>query len=67
MSGRCLGEDAARPLFSPGQRVKHSIFGLGTVVDADRSKGAHIVQFDDMPTPRAISFRARLEEAQGAR
>ena len=67
MSGRCLGEDTARPLFSPGQRVKHSIFGLGTVVDADRSKGAHIVQFDDMPTPRAISFRARLEEAQGAR
>lgn len=67
MSGRCLGEDAARPLFSPGQRVKHSIFGLGTVVDADRSKGAHIVQFDDMPTPRAISFRARLEEAHGAR
>lgn len=67
MSGRCLGEDAARPLFSPGQRVKHSIFGLGTVVDADRSKGAHIVQFDDMPTPRAISFRARLEEVQGAR
>ena len=67
MSGRCLGEDAARPLFSPGQRVKHSIFGLGTVVDADRSKGAHIVQFDDMPTPRAISFRARLEAAQGAR
>ena len=33
----------------------------GTVVEVDLDKGAHVIQFDDMPTPRRISFRARLE------
>ena len=37
-------------------------FGTGTVIDADRDKGAHIVQFDNMETPRTISFRAKLEK-----
>ena len=37
--------------------------GFGTVVDIDTVKGAHIVQFDGIATPRAISFRARLEPA----
>ncbi len=44
-----------------GQRVRHSVFGAGTVLGVDLEKGAHIVQFDDMDTPRQISFRARLE------
>ncbi len=50
-------EDAA---FARGQRVEHFLFGAGTVVDVDLTKRAHIVQFDDMDTPRAISFRAKL-------
>ncbi|MDO5112226.1 MAG: 3'-5' exonuclease [Clostridia bacterium] len=45
-----------------GTRVKHSVFGAGTVLEADMLKSAHIVQFDSMPTPRAISFRAKLEK-----
>ena len=52
---------ASEPTLLPaGQRVRHSVFGRGTVVDADLDKRAHIVLFDDMPTPRAISFRAKL-------
>lgn len=33
-------------LMSEGQRVRHSVFGDGTVVGIDTDKGAHIVQFD---------------------
>ena len=48
-------------VFPVGQRVKHLLFGEGTVLEVDRDNGAHLVQFDDMPTPRKISFRAKLE------
>ena len=44
-----------------GQRVRHAMFGPGTVLEADLDKGAHVVQFDRMETPRSISFRAKLE------
>ena len=47
-----------------GQRVRHEIMGLGTVVDVDTGKGAHIVRFDELNTTRSISFRARLERAE---
>ncbi len=45
-----------------GQRVFHAILGAGTVIGVDENKGAHLVRFDSMPTPRAISFRAKLEK-----
>ncbi len=51
-------------LFPVGQRVSHAILGPGTVVEADVSKGAHLVKFDAIPTPRAISFRAKLEKLE---
>lgn len=57
-----LPEDDSAIFFTPGQRVYHAIFGLGTVVDADIHKGAHVVQFDEMDTPRRISFKAKLEK-----
>lgn len=62
INSRCLTEDHEKEHFEKGQRVKHNIFGLGTVLEADGIKGAHIVQFDEMDTPRAISFRAKLEK-----
>ena len=58
-----LPEEAAAP-FSPGQRVRHAMFGPGTVLEADLDRGAHVVQFDGMSTPRRISFRARLEREE---
>ena len=48
-------------MFPAGQRVRHALFGPGTVLDVDMDKGAHVVQFDEMETPRKISFRAKLE------
>ena len=59
-SERYLPEKQAEA-FTIGQRVRHEILGPGTVVDVDTARGAHIVRFDGIATPRAISFRAKLE------
>ena len=48
--------------YAIGQRVRHPIMGPGTVTDVDTAKGAHLVKFDGLDTPRAISFRAKLEK-----
>ncbi len=50
--------------FETGRRVRHPIMGIGTVIAVDREKGAHVVKFDSMDTPRTISFRAKLEAAE---
>ncbi|MBO5555596.1 MAG: UvrD-helicase domain-containing protein [Oscillospiraceae bacterium] len=60
VSEKSLPEAEAEP-FAVGQRVRHGIMGPGTVVDIDRNRGAHVVKFDGIATPRAISFRAKLE------
>lgn len=49
--------------FAVGQRVRHAIMGLGTVIEVDTAKGAQLVKFDGFATPRALSFRAKLEAA----
>ena len=62
VSEKYLPEGEFTP-FAVGQRVVHAILGPGTVIEVDTAKGAHVVRFDGMPTPRAISFRAKLEAA----
>ncbi len=49
-------------LFAIGTRVRHGVLGMGTIEDIDTKKKAYLVKFTDLDTPRAISFRARLEE-----
>jgi len=61
LSKKYLPEKESDISFPVGQRVRHAVFGAGTVIDVDRDKGAHVVQFDNMETPRTISFRARLD------
>ena len=58
---RTMALSAGNQAFTPGQRVRHGIFGTGLVLEADQSRSAYLVQFDEMPTPRSISFRARLD------
>ncbi len=58
---RFLPEDLAPAALAAGTRVRHMVFGEGTVLDADLDKAAHLIQFDTMATPRSISFRAKLE------
>ena len=55
-----LAEDDGTAL-PVGQRVRHAVFGPGTVLDADMDLQSHVIQFDGMETPRRISFRAKLE------
>lgn len=59
---RYLADEENQSSLAVGQRVKHSIFGSGTVVDVDLIKSAHLVKFDNIDTPRSISFRAKLEK-----
>ena len=44
----------------PGTRVSHSVFHDGTVLSIDAQRHAYVIQFDDIKTPRSISFRAHL-------
>ena len=64
-SAAALPESRQAAMLPPGTRVRHSVFGPGTVLDADADKGAHIIQFDGISTPRAVSFKAKLERLDG--
>lgn len=48
--------------FRPGDRVRHRIFGDGTVRGADKENRVYDIQFDGMATLRKISFRIPLEK-----
>lgn len=59
-----IADMSAAPEFSVGDRVVHSVFGEGEIQDIDRKKRAYIIQFDSLPTARALSFRVKLERAK---
>ncbi|MBO4352715.1 MAG: ATP-binding domain-containing protein, partial [Eggerthellaceae bacterium] len=56
-----LDQADAAPALAVGTRVRHIVFGEGTITGLDVDRGAYEVQFDDMDTPRSISMRAKLE------
>lgn len=58
----CMRSDDEKSIFEIGQRVKHKLFGEGTIIDIDTAQTAYIVQFDNMDTQRVISFRANMEK-----
>lgn len=60
-SQRYLPDDEETLALPVGQRVKHFLFGEGVVLEVDREKGAHVIQFEGINTPRRISFRVKLE------
>lgn len=64
LSEKLLSENLENELFDPGDRVRHEYLGEGTVVEVDMGKGAHVVKFDTMATPRSISFRVKLTRAE---
>jgi DNA helicase-2/ATP-dependent DNA helicase PcrA len=37
--------------------------GEGQILDINTDKGAYVVKFEDIETPREISFKAKLEKA----
>ena len=50
-------------LWAVGQRVRHPVMGVGTILAIDKDKLAYLIRFDDIPTARKISFRMKLTEA----
>ena len=60
-SDKWMAGMAADARFSPGDCVLHKAFGRGVVERLDEEKRAYIVHFDSLDTPRAISFRAKLD------
>ncbi len=58
---RHLVENSEHQPLAEGQRVTHDILGAGVIIEVDLAKAAYIVQFDEMDTPRSISFRAKLK------
>ena len=63
-SEKYLPGKAEENVFAPGTRVRHAIMGEGTVEALDLEMRAYLVKFDCMETPRAISFKAKLERAE---
>ena len=60
-SEKYLPERAEENTLPVGARVRHAIMGEGTIEELDTEKKAYLVKFDCMETPRAISFKAKLE------
>ena len=46
---------------SVGKRVRHPVFGEGTVIGVPRDGEGYIIQFDSMVTPRTFGISAKLE------
>ena len=61
LADAAAGAATARGRHAPGERVRHAIFGPGTVLARDDEKGAWVVQFDSLSTPRSIAFRVALD------
>ena len=59
-----LREGTEEERLAPGTRVVHRVFGEGVIEALDLDREAYLVRFDQIRTPRAISFRAKLEKAE---
>ena len=56
------GEDVS--VFSEGDRVRHAVFGEGTVEEVDWKHSFYRISFDGLATPRRITFRVKLDPCQ---
>ena len=50
--------------FPEGARIRHPYLGTGTVLSADADKRAYTIQFDNITTPRRISFGVSLQREE---
>lgn len=55
-----LSLEEATDTYKKGQRISHAVFGMGQIVDVDLQKKAYGIQFDNMDTPRTISFKVNI-------
>ena len=52
---------AQGPSFAAGDRVAHAIFGEGTILEIDPDAAVYLIRFDEIATPRRISFRVPIK------
>ena len=64
LSDRGLRPEKDDTLLKEGDRIRHRIFGPGTITGVDTDRSAYIIRFDDMDTDRRITFRAKIEKLQ---
>lgn len=57
------GRIEKKSVFAVGDKVIHRIMGDGEILDINNDKGAYVIKFEDIDTPREISFKAKLEKA----
>ena len=60
---RCMENAEKGNDFSIGEKVKHSVFGEGTIIGINQEQGAYQIQFERFETPRMIAFRVKLEKS----
>jgi DNA helicase-2/ATP-dependent DNA helicase PcrA len=51
---------APTPVWGVGRKVTHEFFGRGTIVEVKLLQEAYLVDFESLPTPRSIRFKAHL-------
>ena len=57
------GSAEKKAAFAKGDKVLHRIMGEGEILAINADKGAYVIKFEDIETPREISFKAKLEKA----
>lgn len=57
-----MPENLESELLPVGAKIRHEYLGEGSILDIDTDKSAYLVQFDSLPTKRAISFRVKLTQ-----
>lgn len=55
-----LKDEGDKGHFPVGCRVRHTVFGTGTIEEVDEKNNSYRIRFDSMDTTRDIAFRARL-------
>lgn len=58
-----LKDEGDKGHFPVGCRVRHTVFGMGTIEEVDEKNNSYRIRFDSMDTTRDIAFRARLVKA----
>ena len=47
---------------APGDKVRHRIMGEGEILSLNTDKGAYLIKFEGLDTPREISFKVKMEK-----
>lgn len=53
--------------FKVGEKIIHSIFGVGVIKDINRENSSYIIKFDKSETDRNISFATKLQNYRGVK